>query len=55
MDHLNTYDRNLQITVKVEIENKLAFLDVSIIHNTDKLDSNINRKRTQNNRYLHLI
>ena len=48
-----TYDRNLQFTLQVEIENKLPFLDVLIIRNTDKLDFIIYRKPTQNNRYLH--
>ena len=53
LDHLNTYDRNLQFTLEVEIENKLPFLDVLIIRNADKLDFTIYRKPTQNNRYLH--
>ena len=53
LDHLNTYDRNLQFTLEVEIENKLPFLDVLIISNTDKRDFTIYRKPTQNNRYLH--
>ena len=35
---LNTYDRNLKFTLEVEIENKLPFLHVLIIRNTDKLD-----------------
>ena len=49
LDHLNTYDRNLQFTLDVETENKLPFLDVLIIRNADKLDFNIYRKPTQNN------
>ena len=53
LDHLNTYDRNLQFTLEIEIENKLPILDVLIIRNTDKLDFIIYRKPTQNNRYLH--
>ena len=53
LDHLNTYDRNLQFTLEVEIENKLPFLDVLIIRNADELDFTIYRKPTQNNRYLH--
>ena len=53
LDHLNTYDRNLQFTLEVEIENKLPFLDVLIIRNADQLDFTIYRKPTQNNRYLH--
>jgi len=53
LDHLNTYDRNLQFTLEVEIENKLPFLDVLIIRNADQLDFTIYRKPTQNNRFLH--
>ena len=53
LDHLNTYDRNLQFTLEVEIENKLSFLDVLIIRNANKLDFTIYQKPTQNNRYLH--
>ena len=41
LDHLNTYDQNLQFTLEVEIENKLPFLDVLIIRNADKLDFTI--------------
>ena len=53
LDHLNTYDRYLQFTLEIEIENKLPFLHVLIICSTDKLDITIYRKPTQNNRYLH--
>ena len=28
LDHLNTYDRNLQFTLEIEIANKISFLDV---------------------------
>ena len=41
LDHLNTYDQNLQFTLEVEMENKLPFLDVLIIRNADKLNFNI--------------
>ncbi|XP_065583868.1 uncharacterized protein LOC136042864 [Artemia franciscana] len=53
LDHLNTYDRNLQFTLEVEVENKLPFLDVLIIRNANELDFTIYRKPTQNKRYLH--
>ena len=53
LDHLNTYDRNLQFTLEIENANKLPFLDVLIIRSIDKLDFTIYRKPTQNNRYLH--
>jgi len=52
LSHLNTYDGNFQFTL--EIENKLPFLDVLIVQNTDKLDFTIYRKPTQNNKYIHL-
>ena len=41
LDHLNTYDRNLQFTLEVEIENKLPFSDVLIIRIADKLNFTI--------------
>ena len=53
LDHLNTYDRNLQFTLEIEFENKLPFLDVLIIRNANNFDFTIYRKPTQNNRYLH--
>ena len=54
LDHLYSYDRNLQFTLEVEIENKLPFLHVLIIRNADKLDFSIYRKpKKKNNTYLH--
>ena len=53
LDHLDNYDRNLQFTLEVEIENKLPFLNELIIRNADRVDFTIYRKPTQNNRYLH--
>ena len=53
LDHLNTYDRNLQFTLEIEIANKIPFLDVLVIRSFDKLNFTIYRKPTQNNRYLH--
>ena len=52
LDHLNAYDRNLQLTLEVEIENKLLFLGVLIIR-CDKLHFTIYRTPRQNNRYFH--
>ena len=52
LDHLNTYDRNWQFTLEIEIANKTSFLDVLIIRNLDELSFTIYRKLTQNNRYL---
>jgi len=53
LDHLNTYDKNLQFTLEIEIGNKISFLDVLIIRILDELNFSIHRKPTQNNRYLH--
>ena len=53
LDRLNTYDRDLQFTLEIEIAHKISFLDVLIIRNLDELNFNIYRKPTQNNRYLH--
>ena len=32
LNHLNTYDRNLQFTLEIEIANKISLLDVLICH-----------------------
>ena len=53
LDHLNTYDRNLQFKLEIENANKISFLDVLIIRNLDEHNFTIYRKPTQNNRYLH--
>ena len=48
LDHLNTYDRNLQFSLEIEIANKISILDVLIIRSLDKLNFTIYRKPTQN-------
>ena len=53
LDHINTYGRNLQFTLEIEIVNKISFLDVLIIRNLDEHNFTIYRKPTQNIRYLH--
>ena len=47
LDHLNTYDRNIKFTWDIEIANKIAYLDVSIIHSIDKLIFTIDREPAQ--------
>ena len=53
LEHLNTYDRNLQFTLETERDGKIPFLDVLIIRSVNKLDFTVYRKPTHNNRYLH--
>jgi len=53
LEHLNTYDRNLQFTLETERDGKIPFLDVLIIRSENKLDFTVYRKPTHNNRYLH--
>ena len=53
LDHLNTYDRNLQFTLEIEIANKISFLDLLVIVSLDELNFTIYRKPTQNKRYLN--
>ena len=52
-DHINTNDRYLQFTSRIEIANRIPFLGVLIIRSRDKPNFTIYRKPTQNNRYLH--
>ena len=46
LDHLNTYDRNLQFTLEIEIANEISFLDVLIIRILDKHNFTIYIKPT---------
>jgi len=54
LEHLNTYVRNLQFTIEIEIVHKISLLDALIIHSIDKLNFTIYIKPTQNIGYLHL-
>ena len=38
LEYLNTYDRNLQVTLETETDGKNHFLDVLIIRRVSKLD-----------------
>ena len=53
LEHLNTYDINLQFTLETETDGKIPYLDVLIIRNVNKLNFTVYRKPTHNNRYLH--
>jgi len=53
LDHLNTYDRNLEFTLEIENVNKILFLDVLIIHSSDKFRFYYLQKVHKRHRYLH--
>ena len=53
LEHLNTYDRNLQFTLVTETDGKIPSLYVLIIGSVNKLDFTVYRKPTNNNRYHH--
>ena len=52
MNQLNSFDENIQFTFEVEEENKLAFLDVMVIRNTnDAINTTVYRKPTNTDIY----
>ena len=58
VNQLNTFVENIQFTFEKEEENKLRFLDIMVIRNTnDTINATVYRKPTNtdiyNNRYSH--
>ena len=54
MNQLNSFDENIQFTFEMEEENKLAFLDVKIIRNTnDTINTTVYRKPTNTDIHLN--
>ena len=54
LEHLNTYDRNLQFTLETETKGKIPFFRcIDNKQYLNKLDFTVYRKPTHNNRYLH--
>ena len=43
---------NIQFTIKKEVEGRLAFLDVLMIHSKDQLSTTVYRKPTHTDRYI---
>ena len=53
-DHLNNVDPNINLTIELEQDDKLAFLDVLVMRTQDgKLATKVHRKTTHTNRYLN--
>ena len=53
-DHLNNVDPNINFTIELEQDEKLAFLDVLVIRTQNgKLATKVHRKTAQTNRYLN--
>ena len=53
-DHLNNVDPNINFTIELEQDDKLAFLDVLVMRTQDgKLATKVHRKTTHTNRYLN--
>ena len=54
VNQLNTFDENIQFTFEMEEENKLAFLDVMVITNTnDTINTTVYRKPTNRDIYIN--
>ena len=53
-DHLNNVDLNINFTIELEQDDKLAFLDVLVMRTQDeKLATKVHQKTTHTNRYLN--
>ena len=53
-DHLNKVDPNINFTIELQQNDKLAFLDVLVMRMQDgKLATKVHRKTTHTNRYLN--
>ena len=54
MNQLNSFDENIQFTFEMEEENKLAFVDVMVIRNTnDTINTPVYRKPTNTDIYIN--
>ena len=54
VNQLNSFDENIQFTFEMEAENKLAFLDVMVIRNTnDTINTTVYRKPTNTGIYIN--
>ena len=51
-EHLNMQHSNIKFTVEHERENMLAFLDVQVTRNNNRLTTSVYRKPTHTNRYM---
>ena len=53
MNQLNSFDQNIQFTFEMKEENKLAFLDVTVIRNTnDSINTTVYRKPANTDIYI---
>uniref|UniRef100_A0AAR5QKP0 Reverse transcriptase domain-containing protein n=1 Tax=Dendroctonus ponderosae TaxID=77166 RepID=A0AAR5QKP0_DENPD len=55
LDHLNKRHPDIQFTMEVEQNHQLAFLDVLVSREGNRLDHKVYRKATHTDRYLHTL
>ena len=53
LSKLNSVDPNIQFTYEVEGGKKLSFLDVLLVRNGNFIETNVDRKPTNNDIYLN--
>ena len=46
LDHINSYHPNIKLTVELEMDNTLPFLDVSVTHDQNSFFTSLYRKKT---------
>ena len=53
LELLNSFYSNIKFTIEIEKENKIAFLDILLIHNKDLINTNVYRKKTNTGLYIN--
>ena len=53
LDSLNSFHRNIKFTIEIEKENKVAFLNILLIHNKNIVNINMHRRKTNTGLYIN--
>ena len=53
LESLNSFHSNINFTIEIEKEKKIAFLDILLIHNKDLVSTTVYRKKTNTNLYIN--
>ncbi|XP_075532606.1 uncharacterized protein LOC142565904 isoform X1 [Dermacentor variabilis] len=53
LQHLNSFQSTIEFTVEEEVNGRLTFLDVEVMHTASGLSTSVYRKPTHTGKYLH--